>query len=104
MLCPQCKVELRIKRSYTEIKDGRVQTVQELHCVNRECPLCSSVVPVKVLVHPHEENHVDKLISCTNCSTPLARETKEGYIFHDNADVKDGIVICPLCNTAVTIS
>ena len=100
MLCPQCNVELRIKASYTEIKDDTAQTVQELYCVNRECPLRSDVIPVKVIRHIHEETVPDRLILC-DCGTPLARETKEGYKNHEGKVVDS--VICPTCNKSVTI-
>ena len=103
MLCPQCKVELRIKNSYTEVVDGIAQTVQELHCANPSCSLKSNSIPVKVLVHAHKESVPDKLVLCSNCGMPLARESKKGYKIHESAKQEDGFVICPLCNTAVTI-
>lgn len=45
MLCPSCKTELRIQRSRTEVEGDnsestatKVYTVQDLVCVNQECP------------------------------------------------------------------
>lgn len=57
MLCPKCKVALRISRSYTKVTgdespdtETKVFTVQELECRNPKCEDFGKVV--KTAEHP----------------------------------------------------
>lgn len=100
MECPNCRVELQIKRSYVNTIDGAVYTVLEKHCVNPVCPLRSNIIPANVefVEHPSmEPNYV--FIDCSECGVPLLKLEDGAYISIAECKEKDGAVeiVCPNC-------
>ena len=100
MQCPQCKLQLRIGKSYAGIADGKPQIVQEMYCVNPKCRYGKSKVPIGVVRHFIPSSDKDDAVkSC--CDRTLARIGKESYFIAPDveAECKGGILklSCPKC-------
>jgi len=102
MECPSCKIQLLIRKSFTNTHDGKVFTVQELHCINPQCPLRSDSIPVAIVEHEHPAIRQSySLHGCTNCGVNLLRTEGDGYEAIGECEEKDGevVIVCPNCGT-----
>ena len=100
MICPRCKIQLRIKNSCTETRDEAAVTVQELHCVNPQCPLKSDAVPVKILEHRHEQRRDDCTFErCSGCGIILMKSNDRSYSVSGKFTLDGGglTINCPNC-------
>lgn len=103
MVCPSCKVQLRIGRSYTTVEDGNAVTVQEMVCRNPQCPYHKANAPVQRIRHVHKEPAKDAEADAVkmHCDHTLARIDAKTFFVPPELD--SGVtgdvlsVKCPVC-------
>ena len=103
MDCPQCRLELYIKNSYSAVEDGEAVTVQDLYCRNKQCSLGRTDTMVKQIKHKQDgqPNAQDNLIICDNIV--LAKTGADTfyipeYIGSELTDT-EAAVTCPQCGS-----
>ena len=101
MMCPSCKVQLRIAHSGVVVEDGVAVTVQELRCGNPRCPYHRAGLPVRRIRHVHAPAPAADEALRMHCDMTLARIDGTGYFVAPGLEhtVRDGVlsVRCPVC-------
>ena len=108
MDCPQCKLELFIKNSYTTVEDGKAVTIQDLYCRNKQCSFGRTDTMVKQIKHKQggQPDKLDDLIICDN--TILAKVGENSYFIPEYVESEisgtEAAVKCPQCGNYYSFS
>lgn len=100
MVCPLCKVALRIKSSDTIVEHGRAVTVQDLICINKQCEYGKRRAVVKRIRHVSPDARVNDAYKFC-CDTLIAYVGEKTYypaIGVGSAESDTTLtVVCPEC-------